>query len=186
MFKKTLLSLIKKLEKCIFPKACLICNEIIASGCLCIAHFNELQFITKPACKICSYPFEFEIDDNMLCPSCITNKPSYHKALSIFKYNQASKSIIGRLKYGDATYLAQHIAQLLYDNGKEMLKNDVDFIIPVPLHKKRLRKRRYNQSALICDNLSQLTNLPTIKDLLIRTKNTPPQTSLNQKLRRKN
>ena len=174
------------LEILIFPKSCLICNQIITDGYFCTSDFNKLQFLSKPACKICYHPFEFKIDDDMLCPNCLAKTPSYFQSLSIFKYNQASKNLITKLKYSDKTYMAEHFAKLMHNNSQEILKNDIDLIVPVPLHKKRLRKRKYNQSALIVNHLSKLTNITAIYDLLIRVKNTIPQSNLSQKLRRKN
>ena len=178
--------MLKTLINLLFPKYCLICNQIIADGYFCHSDFNKLHYISKPACKICSYPFEFEIDNEMLCPKCLGKKPPYSKALSIFRYDEISKKFIGNLKYRDNSHLAKDFAQIIYNHSQEILKNNINFIIPVPLHKKRLRKRKYNQSALIVKYLSQLTNITAIYDLLIRVKDTVPQTTLNKNLRAKN
>jgi len=50
-----------------------------------------------------------------------------------------------------------------------------DFLVPVPLHKKRLKERGYNQAGLLARELGKLTDLPVVDDCLIRKRNIPPQ-----------
>src|SRR5690606_23721504 len=187
---KQALAKVKKLAdflvSLIFPKTCLICEQIIDSGYFCSSDFNKLEFLSKPACKICFYPFENNNSKDLLCLSCLKKKPSYFQALAVFRYNRTSKNLVSQLKYADKTHLAKCFAKIIYSNCQEILKNNIDFIAAVPLHKQRLRKRKYNQAALLGFYLSQLTKIKIISDLLVRTRNTAPQTSLNQKLRRKN
>jgi ComF family protein len=68
----------------------------------------------------------------------------------------------------------------------EYIRDRVDFIIPVPIHRKRLRWRGYNQTLLLADELSRLIAIRTIPDLLVKNKNTVAQTTLKSKKRRVN
>lgn len=164
---------------------CLICNKIISSGYFCVEDFNKLQFIGKPSCGICGHPFEFEVDKNMLCGACIAQKPKYNKAISILKYDEFSRGFIFQFKYGDKINLSKFFASLMFSGSKEFIE-DIDFITPVALHKKRLRKRKYNHSALLAKDFAKFSKLPLIIDLLIRHKNTKPQSSLSKKARKRN
>jgi ComF family protein len=65
-------------------------------------------------------------------------------------------------------------------------KNNIDLLVPVPLHKKRKRKRGYNQSALLCNAISRTTDIPVNEISLQRVKNTISQTKFNLVQRRKN
>jgi len=174
----------KLLESFIFPNACLICNKIIASGNFCAWDWNQLHFLQKPACSICFQPFRHKIE-NAICPKCLIKKPNYHKLIAVFKYDDASKKLITKFKYLDQTHLAKFFANLMFDRSKEMLSN-IDFIAPIPLHKLRILKRKYNQSAMLAHEISKITKIKIIPDLLKRTRNTKPQASLNKKLRTKN
>jgi len=67
-----------------------------------------------------------------------------------------------------------------------LFRHSIDLIIPVPLHKKRRRRRGYNQSEIIAKHLSKVYCLPMSSQILIKTKNTVPQMKLSKKLRIKN
>ena len=181
--------MIKKLTKrilnIIFPKNCLICNKIISNGNFCVDDWKELYFLTKPTCNICFQPFEFKVDDEMLCGKCLQKRPEYFKALAVLAYNEQSRIIITKFKYYDQINLAKYFAELMLKQAKEIIV-DVDFIIPVPLHKVRIIKRKYNQAAILAKNIANLSKKKLIVDLLVRIKNNKPQASLSQKMRRKN
>ena len=62
----------------------------------------------------------------------------------------------------------------------------VDVIIPVPLHRERLRQREFNQSLLLADQVGHVLDIPVSYTNLIRTASSPPQTTLSKKSRLKN
>lgn len=169
----------------ILPRSCIICNKIIGSGHLCVDDFNQLQFLQKPACVICFQPFTFEVEKDMCCAACLAQKPKYDKAISVFKYDEFSKKFILAFKYGDRIYLSKFFAQLMFIAAKEIIA-DIDFVTPIALHKKRLKKRKYNHSALIAKDFAKISKINLIYDLLIRQKNTSSQLHLNKIARRKN
>ena len=144
-----------------------------------------MHFLQKPACNICFQPFEFKIDDEAVCGKCLQKRPEYFKALAVLAYNEQSGIIISRFKYHDQINLAKYFSQLMLNQAREILP-DVDFIAPIPLHKLRIIKRKYNQAALLAKNIATLNDKKLILDLLVRTKNNKPQASLSQKMRQKN
>ncbi len=181
---------IKRILEIFFPNHCLYCKDIISSNALfCSTCWLKLQFITQPKCKICSYPFEtagsYE-SLNLICPHCLTKPPSYDKVLTIFHYNQIIGKIISDLKYRDQTFISKKLASFLFTKFKLELEN-IDIATVVPLHKNKIRKRKFNQSALIAKNL--LKHFPQKKlllNLIKRSKDTKAQAFLRQKERRKN
>lgn len=97
-------------------------------------------------------------------------------------YNDAARVAMHRFKYGDAQYLAEFFASfLLLPEGWE-----AEAFVPVPLHKGRLLRRGYNQSALIAEILGKGLGLPVEENLLSRVKRTCTQTALDVDARRKN
>lgn len=182
--------LIKKILNSIFPKSCLICNKIIADGSFCIKDWNKLHFLQKPACNICFEPFKIKVGNEIICGKCSQNRPEYFKCLVVLQYNKASKILIKKFKYFDQTNLAKYFANLMFKQAQDILP-DIDFIVPIPLHKFRIIKRKYNQSALLAKNIYRLWKNNTSEknlmlDLVSRTKNNKPQASLNQKARQRN
>jgi ComF family protein len=179
---------LRKLVEVFFPSHCLYCEKIINKDSLfCGDCWLKLQFITDPKCKICSYPFEIEISHmSPLCSKCLIKKPSYDKSIVIFRYNPFIKKIIGDLKYRDKNFLAKKFAKILHEKIRSEIAT-YDLIVAVPLHQKRLRKRKFNQAVLLCRELLKFFPKKNFyPDFLIRVKNTKPQVELRKKEREKN
>ncbi len=170
--------------KIIFPEKCLICGKI-CEGSFCLEDAGKLNFIQAPFCQVCCQPLQVKITNQTICAKCNKKLPKYFRNISVLKYDEISKILIGKLKYFDQTYLAKDLAILMFDKAREIMP-DVDFIAPVPLAKLRIIKRKYNQSALLAKNIAKISQKTAIIDLLIRTKNNQPQTTLSQQMRRKN
>ncbi len=95
--------------------------------------------------------------------------------------------LISRFKYQGATYLAEPLGMLLADLQDEYFSfSNIDILIPVPLHPRRLRERGFNQSLLLARVISRLKKIPLACHLLERVRYTPPQTQLSGSEREKN
>lgn len=179
-------NLLSELREIIFPSHCIACDKIVSTDALfCENCWPKLQFISEPKCTICAYPFEFQ-GLSLICGKCLTKKPSFDKAISVFRYNHILRKIVSSLKYRDQTFIAKKFARLLFDKSKNEIA-DCDLICAVPLHVKRLRKRKFNQAVLLAKSLWKFA--PKKKfypDFLVRTKHTKPQIELKQKDREQN
>ena len=182
---------LKRIIRLIYPNYCLSCQiNINENGYFCSDCYQDLKFISVPKCDICSKPIIDNISNRqqqILCVDCIANKPNYDKIFTIFAYNYLIKKIIINLKYHRQTSNSKKIAQIIYSNFANDLKN-FDLIIAVPLHLTRLRKRHFNQSTLIAKHLAIMLDqkLKFHSKILVKTKNTKPQTILSKKSRIKN
>lgn len=111
----------------------------------------------------------------------LSGKTNFKKATSLLKYdkNGIAQNIIHEIKYKGNKQLATFFGEIL---GKLINPQitDVDFIIPVPLHKRRLRERGYNQSLLICEGVQKTIKKPINKELLSRVIYTSTQTQKNR------
>ena len=176
----------KRLLNLLFPPQCLACDALVPEhGTLCLPCWQGVEFITDPACARCGYPFDFSIGNDMLCAQCLETPPSFGQARSAFRYNEASRPLITRLKFNDQTLLAKTYAPWLLAAGRHLVE-DSDLILPVPLHYWRFVKRRYNQSALLAQALGKQSGLPVLVDGLSRRRSTRPQMELPRKERLKN
>lgn len=147
----------------ILPPRCPMTGKLTAeTGTLDPSYWAQLTFIQKPFCESCGNPFPVRMTEDVTalrCGKCLQEPPLYHTARAALKYDDASARLVLRLKYADGSVLTPLLTRWLLQAGNEQLvQNDV--LIPVPLHRWRLFKRRFNQSALLADRLARAAGLP--------------------------
>lgn len=96
-------------------------------------------------------------------------------ARAAVRYDYFSKKTILALKFMDKTDNAKTFAKWLKLAGTDIWKEGADILVPVPLHYTRLLTRRYNQSALLAQELSKLVGIKTDIESLVKHKSTKPQ-----------
>ena len=170
----------------VFPPQCLNCPALVPThGTLCLACWQHLRFITDPYCHCCGAPFDFALGRGALCGECMRELPPFAQARAVFRYDDASRALVTRLKYTDQTQLAAVYGTWLAKFGRELIERS-DMIVPVPLHYWRFVGRRYNQSALLADALAKHCGLAVIPDGIKRIRATQPQPGLTRKQREDN
>lgn len=117
------------------------------------------------------------------CKFCENKNFYFDMAISCIEYCDKSKVLVLSLKYYGNTYMSRYIAQVMRDK-LEFEQLSADYIIPVPLHKKRMRIRGFNQAEKIASYLSEYTNIPII-DCVKRNRNTKRLYALNKFQREK-
>lgn len=117
------------------------------------------------------------------CKFCENKRFYFDRAISCIEYCDKSKVLVLSLKYYGNTYMARYIAQIMRDK-LDFEQISADYIIPVPLHKKRMKIRGFNQSEKISRYLSDLIKIPLI-DCIKRNRNTKRLYSLNKLQREK-
>lgn len=176
------------LTDALLPPRCLATGEMVdRQGRLSAQAWSAVNFISDPLCACCGFPFEFgpEEDADLLCGLCLANQPAYDRARAVFSYNDASRAMILAFKNGDRMEGAPIFAAWMARAGAELIA-DAGLIVPVPLHWKRLFRRRYNQSAVLALALSRRTGVPVMVDALARVRNTPPMKQMSKDARRRN
>ncbi len=170
----------------ILPPRCPVSGDIVdAQGMIASGVWADIDFISDPICPCCGIPVGFGVDEDGKCMACFDNPPIYSSARSALKYNDASRNLILGFKHGDKTHIVSSFVPWLMRTGVDII-NEADYLIPVPLHHKRLISRRYNQAALIAGELSNSTNVPHLPMAMKRVRSTPSQGCLSQDDRRKN
>lgn len=176
----------------LLPPRCIKCGKILSEkNGLCPECFNQINFISAPYCHRCGRPFVKEADlkfaAKQYCGTCLQKKRFlFDIQRTAFIYDEASKSLILDLKFRDKTVSVQTLANMLYMAGKDIWEQEPDLIMPVPIHRLRLIKRRFNQSALLVKYLALRVGIPADYLSLIRRQNTVPQVQLTGAARRKN
>ncbi|HET6161760.1 MAG TPA: ComF family protein [Dongiaceae bacterium] len=170
----------------ILPPRCLKCGEIVGDpGALCGPCWSALKFLTAPCCACCGLPFEFEMGEGSLCGACTAERPLYDRARSALTYDDASRDLILRFKHADRIDGAATFASWMARAGAELV-SAADIIAPVPLHRWRLVRRRYNQAAILANTIGRARGKLVIPDLLVRRKATESQGHLGRSQRRRN
>ncbi len=170
----------------ILPPRCPETGVIIAGpGGLAADAWRRLHFLSDPCCACCGLPFDVDVTSGTLCAACDADHPAFDRARSVFAYDAHSKSLVLRLKHGDRTDFAPILAGWMARAAAALLE-EADVIAPVPLHRMRLIRRRFNQAALLARPLARLCDAEQIPDLLQRVRNTPSQGHLSKLARRRN
>jgi len=118
------------------------------------------------------------------CHACRIRPPAFTQAWTLYPYQSPLKEAIGLFKYHGKISLAAPLARLITMALGSL--PPMDLIMPVPLYPDRLREREYNQSLLLAHRLSTHFQIPLIYTILIRTRQTTPQTALSRNDRLKN
>ena len=176
----------------LLPPRCLSCGIVVhRGGALCADCWDRVRFLGPPCCAACGLPFDFDRGGaDSLCGACARDAPAFDRARAVFAYDEASRRLVLSFKHGDRTDAAPTLAAWMARAGGALL-DEADLIVPVPLHRRRLFARRYNQSALLGHALAArvapgAADRPVRCDLLLRRRHTPSQGRLSPAARRDN
>lgn len=168
----------------LYPKTCCFCGKVSENE-LCDACSKHVVYISEPRCKKCGKPIED--CEKEYCYDCASKTFFYEQGKNIWLHKGAVSWSIYQFKYHNRRIYGEFYAKELCRLYGHLLKEwQVDVIIPVPLHRKKLRKRGYNQAEIVAVHLGKMTGIPVNKDAVVRKKYTKPQKELNHKERRKN
>jgi ComF family protein len=170
----------------ILPPVCLRCYEPLAShGALCAACWRGIDFIRAPLCDRLGLPLTYADSEVTLSAAAMRRAPDYARARAIARFDGTMRELIHRLKYSDRHELFDLFAPMLRSAGHELIAQ-ADCLVPTPLHRMKLWRRRFNQAAMLAQRLARDTGLPLELDALIRVKQTPSQVDLGWQERRAN
>jgi ComF family protein len=124
-----------------------------------------------------------EIDT--ICPYCIEEKPSYDLARSVLRFDHKSEKLIHNFKYYDKTEAAKTLSNMMIKAYGDKM-NEIDVISSIPMHKSKLRRRKYNQAAVLANEISKICNKTYTPELLIKTKDSVSQSGLSKEERKEN
>ncbi len=153
---------------------------------LCIGCANELLYSEKILCNFCSNDLPIlKLDDytNNNVTNSFYGRIKIEKAISFLSFNKknTTQKLIHELKYNSRQDIGKYLGEWFAENlKKKTFMNNIDCIIPVPVHQKKMRKRGYNQITTFCKSLCSEFNIPIEVNVLTRAKNSTSQTSKNR------
>jgi ComF family protein len=170
----------------LLPPLCLMCDEPVGEAAtLCPSCWKQVQFVGRPLCECCGAPFEIPVEIGTLCGACLEQRLHFQAARAAMLYDDKSRKLVLNFKHGDRTDAAKALARWMHRCAADILAG-ADALVPVPLHRWRLFKRRYNQSALLAHQLGVMADKPVLFEALRRLRATPQQGHLKRKERQKN
>ena len=141
----------------LFPPLCMSCrSRVFEPHSLCASCWSTVSFIAGAICARCGVPFEVDPGDETVCAACHAKAHDFDRARALLRYDDASKHLILGFKHGDRLDHAPGFARRLEQSGRPLLA-EADLIVPVPLHRTRLWKRRYNQAAILAQFLARFS-----------------------------
>lgn len=163
------------------PPRCGGCGSIVDEiDSFCTDCWRKLEFL-QGGCVRCGLPLKGT--DAETCAACLTRPPRLDRIRAAVGYDEISRSIALRLKYGRKTALARTMSRYMRPLIGDLPANAL--LIPVPLHRRRLWSRGFNQSAIVARELSRRTGVPVALDALKRTRATPPLKGMGMRQRRR-
>lgn len=167
----------------LYPPRCPTCGGAIGEhGALCLDCWHELVIPGEPYCAACQRPFGTEaIPPGSLCAVCLADPPRHAGIAAATLYNDASRKLVLAFKHGHRIALARLLTRLML--ARLPLLEGEWLVVPVPLHRRRLWSRGFNQSALLAGEIARARRLHLLVDGLLRTKVTPSLGGLGRKER---
>ena len=150
-----------------FPINCYGCGR--EGAVICPVCVDGLERLAQPYCRICAEP-----GTSGVCRWCLQHPRGFDSLRSPYRFQGAVREAIHAFKYRGVRAAAETLSRLMADY---LARNAVaaNAVVPVPLHRSRLRSRGYNQSALLARGVAENRGIPLWEDLLARTGNPRPQ-----------
>ena len=159
---------------------CVQCGVMSHDGLWCAACDAALPYFNGAHCPICALP----TPSGDVCGHCLAQPPLFARTTAMFGYSFPLDKLIQGMKYGEQLALAHAFAKKL---AQRIDKNHLpDYLIAMPLHPAKLRERGFNQSLLLATTLARELKLKLLPHACQRIRDTPPQSALPWKERKKN
>jgi ComF family protein len=169
-----------------YPPSCIGCGGATGTAhTLCARCWGEVRFIERPYCERLGTPFAVDLGVTLLSPAAMADPPVFDRARAVARYDDVARKLVHRLKYSDRLDCAQALGTMMARAGAE-LTAEADVIVPVPLHRWRLWRRRFNQAMALASVVARESGVPCDPFLLARVKRTQSQVGLTRAQRQEN
>jgi ComF family protein len=178
--------MLQRLINTVYPPRCVLCGSPGFNDMdICEHCYHDLPWI-QSACLQCAIPLANHSGDQLKCGQCLRKAPVFDRSVSLFSYAEEAITLVYRLKFNEKLAYSRLLGSMLAD---AIAKKNIELpgcILPVPLYKKRLRQRGFNQSLELARPIANRFNIPIDVHAVKRVRDTQSQTGLDKKQRRKN
>jgi ComF family protein len=187
--KATLQLILQKLQhfiEIILPAQCLLCHLPSNNKLIC-KHCQKALTQERSCCQHCGLPLP---KPQPFCGNCLQQGHLFTQLHAVADYHSPYPQLIKQFKYKKKLLNGELLAQLLITsinrNTSAQQRSKIDYLVPVPLHKRKLQQRGFNQSQLLAERISAKLHIPLLLDLVIRQKQTCAQENLSLQKRKNN
>jgi ComF family protein len=180
ILRRSRLNIRKVIEHILPAQPCVLCGSMSHYGLWCSACDRDLPYLNTRHCPVCALP----TPAGETCGQCLKQPPMFTNTVAVFGYSFPLDKLIQAMKYGEQLPLAHSFAKKL---AKVIDIDELpDCLIPMPLHPAKLRERGFNQSLLLAETIARAHDLNLLPGACRRVRDTPPQSVLPWKERKKN
>jgi ComF family protein len=165
------------------PRLCLFCGAAVgeeADAAICPGCEAQIQWVESPLCTCCGRVFAARDGDDRVCGECQTDPPPFTRARAAALYEGPVAQAITSFKFGHRMDMLPLMQSWLRRPRCRELAEDADLLAPVPLHRRRLKQRGFNQAWLLAQAFPEASRA---REAVVRSRHTPPQVGLNPKER---
>lgn len=158
----------------LYPTQCVGCDaRVDGDDGLCGRCWRETPFLDGLTCDCCGTPLLGPREkERVICDDCLAAPPPWSRGRAALRYSGEARKLVLALKHGGREDIARVGGQWMARAGQDILHAE-SVLVPVPIHRLRLAKRRYNQSALLAASVARVAGTKLALMALRRTENTP-------------
>lgn len=177
---------LKALADVLMPPLCLACHDPLgAHDALCPECWRRIDFIAPPLCDRLGIPLPYSTGEVMISAAAAADPPDYDRARAVARFDGVMRDLIHGLKFADRHDARRLFVRWLATAGAELIAS-ADVIVPVPLARLRLMRRKFNQAAILAQGLAVERGIKFAPLALVRTRATRSQVGLTRAQRRDN
>ncbi|MGL3609170.1 ComF family protein [Rhizobium sp. G187] len=167
----------------IHPPTCAGCQVLtLRHHALCPDCWSGFRQIERPYCEILGSPFAYDEGEGAVSPEAIADPPVFDRLRSVALYEGMARQLVHDLKYRDRVDLAPMMASWMLRAAAPEVAG-ADGVVAVPLHRMRMFRRMFNQSAELARHLARQSGKPFLAEVLVRRRRTEQQVGLTAKQR---
>ena len=166
--------------KNLFSQDCTLCGSRSPAS-VCAACVNDLPTIRGTGCPHCA----IEGPTAQVCGACLAAPLAFDGTVAAFRYTYPLDRLVQSFKFNENLALVNLFSEALF-NAIQAKQLRPDLIVPLPLARKRLAERGFNQSALLAERVARRMGVPYFAQGLLKIRDTPPQAGLDRAARLKN
>lgn len=174
---------IKNIQSWLTPRYCVVCGA--GGGELCADCGRELP-CNASCCARCAVPLPEQSGAELVCGQCTQQQPAYDRAMSLWRYAWPADHLIQKLKFNAQLHLARLLGERLAEHIARHVTQPPQVILPVPLHRSRLRERGFNQALELARPIAHRLDIALDYRSCARVRHTAAQSLLPAAQRRRN
>lgn len=174
------MSLIQRVLEALYPRRCVLCDQLTDADIDLCYHCSGILPVNNKACPRCALPLHGTASH---CGECLRRERPWQRAEALWRYEGAAQWLIRRYKFQGRLYLGHSLSCCLARHGRQFA-GQVDAVVPVPLHWRRLWQRGHNQAERLARPLAQELGLPLWCGVVERVRYSQPLSRQRRKAER--